>query len=237
MPSATTALVILIGAGAMIAAGLVRRLEPIDPARLSRAYLVSVTALTGVRVLAWMAARVFGLTSVSPAGTGPYDATNLLIGALYGLAAIHALRGGLAAHLGAPDVQTALRVATGVAFVLAGLGGMFFMHTTGIDYFVAVGYPKEFHLFIIAAEVLGGAALLLPWRWLTLAAAAGLTIDMFGAVYTKARTGEGLEPPALAMLFRLLPLALLTLPGRWRAVALAAVACAAVAVVGSEVLR
>jgi DoxX-like family len=237
MPSPLTALIVLLLLGAVVAAAIARRLERIDAARLARAYLIGVTALMGVRIAAWVAARVFGITAVTVLSTGPHDLTNLLIGALYGVAAVHLWRGGFAAHLRAADVQTSFRVATGVAFVLAGLGGLLFMHTSGFDYFVAVGYSKEFHLFIIAAEVLGGALLLLPWRWLTLAVAAGLTIDMVGALYTKTRTGEGLDPPALVMLLRLLPLALLTAAGRWRLVAVGALACAATAIVGSELLR
>lgn len=226
----------LIAVGAVIAAAFASRLGRVEPSRVARGFLASVIFLMGVRIVAWGAASIFGVSAVRPAGTGPYDATNLLIGALYGLAAAHATRGRFDDFLRAPDVQLAMRVATGVAFVLAGMGAFLFTLRTGIDYFVEIGYPKTFHLFIMCAEVLGGALLLLPWRWLTLIAAAGLTIDMFGALYTQVRIGQPLDPAAIAMLLRLLPLVLLTLRGRWLAVAIGALACGAAAIVGSSVL-
>ena len=228
-------LLALIVAGAVAAAALSRRLERIEPARLARGYLVAVAALMGLRVVAYVAAHVFGVIAVSPSSTGPYDLTNLLVGGLYGLAAVHARRGGFGAFWRAPDLLLALRVTAGVAFILAGLANAFFMNAPGVDYFVEVGYTKTFHLFIMTAEVLGGAALLLPWRWLTLVAAAGLTIDMFGALYTQTRSGNPLDAAAFAMLFRLAPLVGLSVKGRWAAVG--AVACAVVAIVGATILR
>jgi len=228
-------LLALTAAGAAVGAVLARRIRAVDPARLARLYLVAVACLMGVRVVAYVAANVFGLMAVRPASTGPCDLTNLLVGALYGAAAVHARRGGLGDFLRAADLLLALRLAAGVAFILAGLVNVFIMDATGVDYFVAVGYSHTFHLFIITAEVLGGAALLLPWRWLTLAAAAGLTIDMFGALYTQARTGDALDPAALAMLIRLAPLAVLLIPVR--RVAVGAVGCAAVAVAGAMILH
>jgi hypothetical protein len=253
----------LIAIGAISAAILARRVERADPARLARGFLIAVAVLMGIRVAAWTAAHIFGVSAVRPLETGPYDATNLLIGALYGLAATRAIGASRASRastsrgagarlddfLSAPELLLAMRVATGVAFVLAGLGAFLFTLRTGIDYFVQIGYPKTFHLFIMSAEVLGGALLLLPWRWLTLIAAAGLTIDMFGALYTQVRLDQPLDPAAFAMLLRLLPLAVLTVHARhrpaaslgrsrrtWIAVTIAALACAAAAIVGSQVL-
>jgi hypothetical protein len=95
------------------------------------------------------------------------------------------------------------------------LVNVFIADAGGVDYFVQMGYTKEFHRVIMTAEVLGGAALLLPWRWLTLTAAFGLTVDMFGALYTQARAGDPLDAAAFAMLLRLGPLVLLTLGIRW----------------------
>lgn len=233
-------LLVLIVVGAVAAAALAPRLERIEPARLARGYLVGVAALMGVRVLAYVAANVFGAQAVRPLGTGPRDLTNLLVGALYGLPVVHARRGRLSAFFREPDVLLAVRLATGVAFVLAGLVNVF-LKDMGVDFFVQAGYTKTFRLFIMTAEVLGGVALLLPWRWLTLAAATGLTIDMFGAIYTQVRVGESfaeLAPP-LVMLLRLAPLVALVLLGvkrRWALIGVGAVACAVVAVVGGKLL-
>jgi hypothetical protein len=229
-------LFLLITLGAIIAAALAPRLGRIESSRLARGFLVGVVFLIGIRILAWWASYIFGVNAVRPSATGPYDATNLLIGALYGLAASRAIRGGFDDFFRSSEVQLAMRVATGVAFVLAGLGAFLFTLRTGIDYFVQIGYPKTFHLFIMCAEVLGGALLLLPWRWLTLIAAAGLTIDMFGAIYTQVRIGQDVDPAAFAMLLRLLPLVLLTARGRWFLVSLGALACGAAAIIGSIVL-
>lgn len=107
---------------------------------------------------------MFGLTWAKPLSIGPYDLTNVIVGVLYGLG----LARGVTDLWREDDLRLAIRVATGGAFVLAGLGNAFYMNGP-VDYFVAVGYTKSFHYFIMTAEVLGGAALLLPWRWLTLA--------------------------------------------------------------------
>ncbi len=237
MPAPLPSLLVLIALGALAGAVLTPRFEGVKAPSLARWYLLGVTALTGVRVLAYVAANVFGTPAVRPLGTGPRDLTNLLVGGLLGLAAMHARRGSLAAFFREPDVLLALRVATGAAFVLAGLANVF-LKDLGVDFFVQAGYTRTFRLFILTAEVLGGAAILLPWRWLTLAAAAGLTIDMFGALHTQVRLGEsigGLAPP-LAMLLRLVPLAALVLLGvrrRWLLLLAGALACAAVALVGA----
>jgi hypothetical protein len=231
-------LLVLLLAGALAAVLLAPRLERVGPADLARGYLVGVAALTGLRVLAYVAANVFGAQELRPLITGSRDLTNVMVGALYGLALARGRRDRWSAFFAMPDLLLALRVATGVYFVLAGLVNAF-LPDLGVGFFVHAGYTRTFRLFIMTAEVLGGAALLLPWRWLTLAAAAGLGIDMFGAIATEIRVGApaaALATP-LAMLLRLAPLALLTLAGlrrRWLWVALAASACAIVAVVGGR---
>jgi DoxX-like protein len=230
------ALLALIAAGAAAALAASRRLAPMEPARLARACLVGVTALMGVRAAAYVAANIFGLQAVRPLSTGPYDLTNLLVGGVLGLAAAHVARRGSDAFWREPDLVLALRVATGVAFILAGLVNVY-RPDAGATFFIQVGYTKTFRLFILTAEVLGGAALLLPWRWLTLVAAAGLAVDMFGAIYTILRAGGSLDPAALSLLFRLAPLTVLTARGRWVPVAMGAAACAAIAVAGATLLR
>ncbi|HZS62250.1 MAG TPA: DoxX family protein [Gemmatimonadaceae bacterium] len=219
MPNAMIVLLVLLAVGAMI--GVAR------PDLSGRGVLVGVTVTMGVRTIAYIAANVFGVMAAKPASTGPYDATNLFVGALYGL--VIARKVGQEA-----DARLAMRIATGGAFVLAGLGNAF--HLSGPDYFVSVGYTRTFHLFIMTAEVVGGAALLIPWNWLTLLVAAGLTVDMFGALCTQIRVGEPLDPAAITMLFRLALLAALCLRRRVM-VAVGMVACALVAVGGAIVLR
>jgi DoxX-like protein len=233
-------LLVLLVVGAVVAAALTPRLERIEPARLAHGYLVAVAAFIGVRVLAYVAANVFGVQAVRPLGTGPRDLTNLLMGAFYGLAVVHAWRGTSNAFFREPDVLLAVRLATGVAFVLAGLVNVF-LPDRGVAFFVQAGYTPTFRLFITTAEVLGGVALLLPWRSLTVAAAIGLTIDMVGAIYTQVRVGEPLAglAPALVMLLRLAPLVALVLLGvkrRWILIGVGALACAIVAVVGARLL-
>jgi uncharacterized membrane protein YphA (DoxX/SURF4 family) len=238
MLSPATALLTLIVVGAGVTAALRARLERMSPARLARAYLVATTALMGVRVAAYVAANIFGVAAARPASTGPYDLTNLLVGGLFGFAASGAKDDWHTDFLREPDLLLALRVATGVAFILAGLGNVFFIERTGIDFFLKIGYTHTFHLFIMTAEILGGAALLLPWRWLTLAAIAGLTIDMSGALLSHVRAGDSpdVASAAIVMVLRLCPLALLAARGRWVPVAAGAVACAAIAIVGGTLM-
>jgi DoxX-like family len=82
------------------------------------------------------------------------------------------------------------------------------------------------------------AALLLPWHWLTLAAVAGLTIDMAGALYTQMRIHDSLDAitPAIVMVTRLAALALLAMRGRWVPVAVGAGGRIAVALAGAIVM-
>jgi uncharacterized membrane protein YphA (DoxX/SURF4 family) len=236
-PAAFLAVLLLAGAGAAVI--LARRLEQIRPARLARGFLLAAAASTSLRVVAYFAANVFGVQAVRPASTGPYDLTNLLIGGLLGLAAVHAKRRRFGSFLSEPELLLALRFATGVAFILAGLGNVFFMERTGIDFFVNIGYTHTFHRFIMTTEILGGASLLLPWRWLTLVAVAGLTIDMSGALLNHIRSHDSLNvaSAAIVMVVRLLPLALLTVKGRWLPIAAGALACVGVAVAGDAFLR
>jgi uncharacterized membrane protein YphA (DoxX/SURF4 family) len=227
----------LILTGAAVTLVAAPRLEQLKPARLARGFLIGITAMMAVRVVAYVASNVFGVTAVRPLSTGPCDATNLLIGGVYGLALAHSRGRQFGRLWDEPDLQLALRLSAGVAFVLAGLVNVFLMDSAGTDYFVEVGYSRTFHLFIMTAEVLGGVALLLPWRWLTLIAVAGLSIDMFGALYTQVRSGDALDAAAIAMLLRLVPLVGLIARARWVAIAAGAVACAVMAIVGSVLLR
>src|SRR5579859_3050392 len=178
MPAPAIVLLLLLGVGAAIGAASARQLPHTGSARLARIMLAGVTATMGVRVIAYFAANVFGFMAVKPLSTGPFDPTNVIIGALYSLVIV--------TDVGQePDVRMAARIATGGAFVLAGLGNA--CHLSGPDYFVSFGYTRTFHLFNMTAEGVAGAALLLPWNWLTLLGKARLTVDMFGALFTQVR--------------------------------------------------
>ena len=231
----------LLVAGTIAGGSLARVGARFEPTRFARGYLAVVAAVTAIRAVAFVAAIVLGLTIVRAVGAGIWrDATTLLLGALYGLAAVNVRRGGLTAFLSAPEVVFALRLTTGVAFVLVGFGDIFFIDGM-MDFFARAGYTKQFLHFIMTIEVLGGVALLLPWRWLTLAATAGLTVDMFGAIYTHLHGGETIDEctQAIAMLLRLGTIAILSMGAgrrRWAIVGGCAVVCALVAVAGGMLL-
>ena len=104
-----------------------------------------------------------------------------------------------------------------------------------IAFFAQSGYPTAFLDLVSSVEILGGMALLVPWRRLVLAASFGLAVDMFGAVYTHLRNGDPLNDStdAIAMLLRLAAIAALSVRGR--TVAAGAVAAALLAIAGAAV--
>jgi hypothetical protein len=164
----------------------------------------------------------------------------VLAGVVYGLAVLERVRGSAAAVLRAPELRFALCLSVGVGFVVGGMGSAAYIDFMR-EFFTHSGYSHSFLYFIMAIEVLGGVALVLPWRWLVLAAVTGLAIDMFGAIYTHVHNGDPLDDStsAIGALLRLAPLAVLTVGGR-RArvvVGIGAVVCAALAVGGGVLVR
>ena len=141
---------------------------------------------------------------------------------------------GAAVVLGGSQVLFALRVATGVSFVLSALGKAFAMDFM-VTFFSQSGYSIGFLHFIMAAEVVGGLVLLLPWTGLIYVAAAGLAIDMFGAIVTHAHNGDPLDDStgAIGMLIRLGIITSLTLALGRRMTARSAAAMLGVAVVAA----
>ena len=231
----------LLLAGAIVTVVAGRWRAAIDGARVARGYLVATAAIVAVRVVVLVARDALGVTWI-PDLVGPLagDLGVVLVGAIYGLAVLDRGRGDAAAVLRAPELRFALCLSAGIGFVLTVIGSarsIEFMR----GFFTESGYSHGFLYFIMAIELLGGIALVLPWRWLVLAAVAGLAIDMFGAVYTHLHNGDPLDDStgAIGQLLRLAPLAVLTVKGRRArvAVGLAAVGCAALAAAGSALIR
>lgn len=231
-----------------VAAGAIfsRKTSRIEPARLARAYFVIVAVLLGLRVVDFVCSVVLADAALwNKIANGMGDASNFLLGALFGVAALRKERREILCD---PAVYSALCLVAGVGFVITGYVKAFYLQGMG-DFFVQSGYSTTFLKFIMTAEVLGGLGLVIPWT--VLPAIAGLSVDMFGAIYTHIHNGDPLNDStgAIATLIRLGVIALLW---AWRprqnaandsarrrilGVAMAAVCCAIAAVTGSEIVR
>lgn len=226
----------LLIAGALAAALSSRRLAALDPGRLARGYLGLVSVLVAIRAALFVATWGLGMQHAQLAGALVGDLGTVVFGAIYGWAIIAWTRGGFAGFLRAPETRFALGLPISAGFALSALGKTF-----GLDgmltFFAQSGYTKSFLFFIIALEVICAIALLLPWRWVVVAAIGGLAVDMIGAITTHVHNGDPLDDStgAIAALLRIAPLALLYVPRRW--VAVGAAACAATAVAGAAMVR
>jgi len=236
----------LILAAAVIGTLLSRRATSIAAHRLARLYFFAVVVILGVNI----AVLVHGILLENgplwkTVGGVNSDAGQFLFGALFGLALRRPKPSDL---LGDPSVYSALCLAGGVGFVSTGFVKAFYMQSM-IEFFTQSGYSLTFLKFIMTAEVLGGIGLLVPWT--VLPAVAGLSIDMFGAIYTHVHNGDPINDStgAIGQLIRLSAIVFLwvlrrrsTAPAGFtrRALALAgiaAVACLAAAVAGAAVVR
>lgn len=135
-----------------------------------------------------------------------------------------------------------------LSFVTFGLGKAFHMQEMA-EFFAQHGYSTSFLNFIVAAEVLGGAALLIPRT--VLPAIIGFSIDMFGAIYAHIHNGDAINDNmnAVTMVVGLGTLAFVWALGhgtnipdnvarkRVIGVAVVAVICVFVAAAGSAILR
>src|SRR5262245_49168491 len=119
MLSPFSQLLLLLGSGALAGVALIPRVERGEAARAARIFLLVVAGCLSVRALAYIVANVFTLRAVRPLSTGPGDLTNLPLGALYLFAVAAFARRRLRALLREADVVWAVRLATGVAFILA----------------------------------------------------------------------------------------------------------------------
>ncbi|MGH9886672.1 MAG: DoxX family protein [bacterium] len=230
-------LLALLAAGAIAAALLSGRAANIAPQRLARGYLIAIAVTVAIRAALFIA--LFG-AEISTLPVELFlvlgDLGIVLLGALYGIAIVAAVRGELAAVLRAPQLCAALCLSVGIGFALAGVGKIYSLDFM-LDFFAQSHYTKSFLFVIIATEVLGGAMILLPWRPAVLAATAVLSVVMFGAIYTHWHNGEPLDysRDAIGMLLRLAPIAVIF--AGWRRAALGAVVCCAAAIAGSALVR
>jgi hypothetical protein len=232
-----TLALILVGAIAAMAAA--RRVAALESRRVAHGYLRVAAALVALRVGSFVipwglgvdAPAVFDIANA--VGTVAGDA---MLGALFGIAAVDARRGGFGSLLRAPELRFALCLVIGAQFTVTGIAKLY-----GLDFmqafFAQSGYSKQFLYFLIMAEVLAGAALLLPWRGIVVAAIAGLAVDMAGAIWTHVHNGDpiGDSFAAIRTVVWLVPLALLYVDRRW--VVAGAAASVAAAVIGSAQLR
>jgi hypothetical protein len=230
--------VALLVVGALIAVLASRRLAGLGGARLARGYLWITAVLVAVRVVLFVATAVLGIHAVLPTVSAVLgDAGAVLFGGgLYGVAIAALWRGELADFLRAAETRFALCLGLGVGFALAGIGKAFAMDAM-LTFFAQSGYSKNFLYLIMTLEALVGVALVLPWRWVVLAAIAAITIDMVGAIATHVHNGDPLDDStgAIMSLFRIAPLALMAMPRAWAAVG--AAACAVFAFVGAAAMR
>jgi len=230
---------ILILAGAIAAIAGSRWLVAREPRRVAHGYLMAIAALVALRVGVFVVHLPLGLELprvLGVLGAVSDVAGNLLLGALYGIAAVHARRGGFGGLLRAPQLRFAVGLVVAVGFTLTGIAKLYFLDFMQ-TFFAQSGYSKPFLFFIITAEVLGGAALLLPWRPIVVAAIAGLAVDMAGAIWTHVHNGDPLADSfwAIRTALWLVPLALMYVDRRW--VAVGAAASVVVAVAGAAQLR
>jgi hypothetical protein len=171
------------------------------------------------------------------------DLGNLIVGALFGLAIGRRSRGRPLVR--EPAILDALCLSTGAWFALGGLASTFVVEIM-TAFFRESGYAGGFLRVIVTVEIVGGLALFV--RWAVPLGLAILSVDMFGAIYTHLRNGDGVDADmdALAMLVRLGTIAVLWQLGR-RAdvpvrralgiVAAGAMLCVAAAIAGGHLAR
>lgn len=217
-----------------------------EPSRLARGYFVVVAILLALRAV------VFAITVVLPAahfwtttGNAMGDVTNFFFGFLFGIALLRRERREILCD---PSIYFILCISAGIGFIMAGYVKAFSMQGM-TQFFAQSGYSPSFLKFIMTAEVLGGAALLIPFT--VLPAIAGLAIDMFGAIYTHIHNGDPLNDStgAIAALIRFAVIVFLwawrprpadvagSVRRRLSGAAAVAACCAIVAVGGSAMVR
>lgn len=195
----------LILAGAAVGA-LLGRISHIESSRIARAYYLLIAARVVLGSVIFACSIVFANGALwSKMGSGVGDVSNFFFGAIFGVSLVRPKR---LALLLEPAVYSALCLSTGFGFLTSGFVKAFYLQGM-IEFFVQSGYSMTFLKFIMTAEVLCGAALLIPWA--VLPAVAGLSIDMFGAIYTHIHNGDPINDStgAVAMLIRLGAIAVL----------------------------
>ena len=195
----------VILAGAIAGALVGRRTSRIEATGLARGYYTLIAIRVTLGALVFACSIVLANAPLwNRFSRGIGDVSTFLFGALIGLTVLRSDRLEL---LRQPQVYSALCLSAAFAFVTSGLVKAFYMQGM-TDFFTQSGYSLTFLKFIITIEVLGGAALLIPWA--ALSAVFGLSIDMFGAIYTHIHNGDPVNDStgAVTMLIRLGAIAL-----------------------------
>lgn len=239
-------IVALFLAGLIVGALLSRPTSRVEPSRLARRYFILFAIIIAMRVLVFVClalrlkASVFGMIF---AGTG--DATNFLFGMIFGLAALRSDRRELLCN---SAVSSVLCLSAGIGYVINGYLSASIGTKSMSEFFVQSGFSAQFQMFIATAELLGGIGLIIPWT--ALPALAGLSIDMFGAIYTHIHNGDPLNDStgAIGALIRFAAIVAIWAwprPGsgmksthrRLAGAAIVGVLCACTAIVGGTLVR
>ncbi|WP_394830154.1 DoxX family protein [Pendulispora rubella] len=235
----------LLLAGGVLGVLLARRAPGLTPARAAQYYFVGSMLLLGGRCLVCVVRNAMASGPWSMLAAGFKDAAVVFLGALIGGAA--ASKSARWAVLSEPPVLSALCISTGVSFAMPFAFGSSPSWKEMASFFTLSGYSTPLLRFIMTVEVLGGLALLVDW--MVPFAVVGLTLDMFGAIYTHAYNGDSIhdDMDAFERLVRLGLIATLWLLHRRRSVpgqrsplvdvAMGAVACAVAAVAGGTLLH
>jgi uncharacterized membrane protein YphA (DoxX/SURF4 family) len=230
-------------AGLIAGALLSRSTSRIESSRLAREYFLLFAFPIALRVVAFVGiVMIPGVVwSKTFAITG--DVSNFLFGVIFGLAM---LRNDRRKILCEPAVFSVLCLSAGIGFVINGYLSAS-VGTKGMSqFFVQSGYSAHFQMFIATAEVLGGVGLLIPWA--ALPAIAGLSVDMFGAIYTHVHNGDPLNDStgAIAALIRFAAIVAIwawrpestkSMQRRLAGATIIAILCACAAVAGGTLVR
>ena len=175
-------------AGFVIGALLKSVTAKLAPHSIAKTYLVLIAVILLIRAIVFVCSVVTtGMPIWNSIGSAIGDVTNFLLGGLFGISVLRSDRRELLCD---PDVFLALCLSVGIGYVIAGYTKAFYMQGRA-DFFAQSGYSIAFLKFIMTIEVLGGVAMLIPWT--VLPALAGLSIDMFGAVWTHVHNGDPLD--------------------------------------------
>ena len=177
-------LLAVIFAGGFLGAVLERRTSPLPAARLALVFYRLTAACTVLAAIFFTCSVLTNRMTWNVLSAGVSDISNLLLGGVLGLAVFRSKRWDL---LREPDIYSACCLSVAIFFMTAGVGKAFHMEEA-TQFFLQSAYPAAFLKLIVITEVLGGAALLLPWT--RSFAIVGLSIDAFGAIYTHLHHGD-----------------------------------------------
>ena len=173
--------------GAIVGLLLGPRLSHIQPARVARVYY-GVTVfflLLGAGLFVFGVVTGFG-QAWNTASAILSKAGGIFFGVVVGLSLRRADQWEI---LREPAIFSARCMAVGLLFMQAGFSKALAMPQM-TDFFNQSGYSTAFLKFIMSIEVLAALGLMVPWA--APLVIAGLSIDMFGAIYTHVHNGDPL---------------------------------------------